>query len=141
MSPTSIVELLQAIEARLSTIPGLRVSDVVPDAINPPQAIIGVPEITSYRETMGRARWVLTPTVTVLVSKAGPGRSGQLKLAAYASTTGPDSIPAAIESDQTLGGFAEAAIVESFRPLGMEEVGIIGYDGGVFGLKVVIPGK
>lgn len=127
------------IETRLATISGLRTSEITPDQINPPQAIVGVPDIPEYRLTFGRGRFQLAPTVTVLVS-AALDRIGQLKLASYANATGASSIPAAIEGDRTLGGIVEECFVEDFRVLGFEEVGAIGYYGGVFQLRVVAPG-
>ncbi len=140
MAVTTIEDILKALETRLETIPGLRASDIVPGQINPPQAIVGVPEITSYRETMGRGYWTIRPTVTVFVS-AGVDRAGQLKLAKYASVSGSESIPVILESDQTLGGVAKTVVVESFRPLGFEEYGELGYYGGVFTVKITVSGK
>lgn len=127
------------IEARLATIAGLRTSEITPDQISPPQAIVGVPDIPEYRITFGRGRFQIAPTVTILVS-AALDRIGQLKLASYANATGASSIPAAIEGDRTLGGIVEECKVDDFRVLGLEEVGAIGYFGGVFSLTVVAPG-
>lgn len=136
---TTIAQIMEGIEARLETIPGLRASAIVPDQINPPMAIVGVPPIDSYRATMRRGIWVVEPTVTVLVS-AALDRAGQMLLAEYASVSGERSIPAAIEADRTLGGVVDDCIVDSFRPLGAEEVGAITYYGGVFGLQVAASG-
>ncbi|WP_157251116.1 hypothetical protein [Nonomuraea typhae] len=138
MAPT-IAQVMQGIEARLATIAGLRVDDVVPDQINPPAALVGVPPIPTYHQTMGRGRFMLEPTVTVLVS-AAVDRAGQLALAGYANPTGPLSVLAAIEGDRTLGAVVEDCIVIDFRPLGLEEVGQIGYYGGVFTLRVIALG-
>lgn len=135
----TIVQIMQGIEGRLSTIDGLRVAAISPDQINPPQAVVGVPVIDSYHQTMGRGRIHLAPTVTVLVS-AGLDRVGQQRLAGYANPTGGQSIVAAVEADKTLGGVVEDCIVVSFRPLGLEEVGLVGYYGGVFDLRVIATG-
>lgn len=135
----TIEQIMQGIETRLATISGLRVSDTTPDQINPPQAFVGVPNIPNYHGTMGRAKFPIEPTVTVLVS-ATLDRVGQLKLASYANPTGDSSIVAAIEADRTLGGIVDDCIVDSFRPLGLEEVGLIGYYGGVFALRVIARG-
>ena len=139
MAPT-IAEVMQAIETRLKTINGLRTDDIQSDQINPPQAIVGVPPIPSYHATMGNGRFLLEPTVTVLVS-ANVDRVGQLALAGYANPTGPTSIKAAIEDDRTLGGVVDDCIVTEFRPLGMEEVGQIGFYGGEFTLRVIASGS
>ncbi|MEU8379776.1 hypothetical protein [Streptosporangium sp. NPDC048865] len=136
---TTIADLMLGIEARLATVPGLRTSAIAPDQINPPTAIVGVPPIEAYRETMRRGTYVVEMTVTVLVS-AAIDRVGQMLLAEYASPVGERSIPAAIEADRTLGGIAQECVVDSFRPLGLEEYGAIGYYGGTFGLRVAASG-
>lgn len=139
MTATTIVGLMTGIETALKTISGLRVAAYVADQINPPQAIVGVPPIPNYRETFGRGVWSLAPTVTVLVS-ATLDRPGQLALASYADVTGARSIPAAIESDTTLNSEVCSCTVTSFRPLGLEQVGLLKYYGGVFSLSVVAKG-
>lgn len=138
MAP-SIVDVMTGIEARLETIPGLRTSEYIPDQINPPVAIVGVPPIPDYHVTMGRGRFLLEPTVTILVS-AALDRTGQRALAEYANPTGERSIVAAIEADKTLGGAVHDCIVVSFNPLGLEDVGSIDYYGGIFTLRVVASG-
>lgn len=138
MAPT-IRQVLLGIEARLATIPGLQTSPVMPDQITPPAAFVGLPAIPNYHATMGRGRFDLEPTVTVLVS-ATISKDGQLALADYANPTGTTSVLAALESDRTLGGVVEDCIVIDFRPLGMEEVGLIGYFGGVFTLRAIASG-
>lgn len=142
MAPT-IEQVMDGIEARLATISGLRVSDVVPDSVNvtgnAAAAIVGVPPIPSYHVTMGRGRFSLEPTVTVLTS-AEYSRIGQKKLAGYANPTGATSIVAAVEGDKTLGGVVDDCIVVDFRPLGIEEAAQIGYFGGVFTLRVQASG-
>jgi hypothetical protein len=132
----SLEAIMQGIEARLATIPGLRVSDTVPGAVNPPQAVVGVPPVDSYVTSLGGVRPTLAPTVTVLVS-AAMDRTGQLALAAYADPSGPLSVPAAIAADPTLGGVVGGCQVTRFDPLGVEEVGLVGYFGGRFTLRVL----
>jgi len=127
------------VETRLATISGLRVAEYKPDQINPPQAVVGVPPIPDYRRAFGRGIFAVDPTVTVLVS-AAMDRAGQIKLASYADVTGANSIPAAIEADKTLGLTGVECYVLSFQPLGLEEVGVIGYYGGVFQLRCIVPG-
>ncbi len=131
----TLEEILAAVEARLDTIQGLSVADMVPGAINPPQAIVGVPEIGDYRGALAGRRPFLQPTVTILVSSA-ISSIGQHQLARYASPDGPESIARVVDDDRTLGGVVGDCYVASFRPLGLEEVGVIGYFGGIFVLKV-----
>lgn len=138
MVPT-LNDVLTGIEDRLETIQGLRVSSFIADQVNPPAALVGVPPIESYRATMQRGRVVFTPSVFVFVS-AALDRIGQRLLSEYADVTGDKSIPLAIEGDRSLGGVAEDCVVNSFRPLGLDEVGQIGYYGGVFDLMVIVKG-
>lgn len=138
MAPT-IEAVMAGIEDRLDTIDGLRVSDISADQINPPQAIVGVPPIPQYHASMSRGIFRLEPTVTVFTS-AALDRTGQRALAGYANPTGATSVIAAIEGDKTLGGVVDDCIVVSFEPLGLQEVGLIGYYGGRFQLRVVAEG-
>lgn len=137
----TLQQILVGVEGRLQTIPGLRLpgTGLVVDQVNPPAAVVGIPPIDSYRETMRRGKWLIQPTITVLVS-ASLDRTGQLALAEYADHTGPRSIITAVEGDRTLGGTVDDCIVQSFRPLGLEEVGLIGYYGGEFTLLVAASG-
>ena len=139
MTAPTILEIMQGIETRLKTIDGLRTSWYVADQINPPQAVVGCPPIENYRQAMGRGSFELRPEVYILVS-AAIDRVGQALLAGFANPTGATSIPAAIEGDRTLGGKAQDCVVDSFRPLGAEEAGFIGYYGGVFSLRVIASG-
>lgn len=132
----TIAEVMAGIETRLQTVNGLRTRDVSPDQIVPPCAIVGVPPI-DYLEVMGQSTYTIRPTITVFTS-AAHNRAGQRLLAGYADFSGAGSILAAIQADQTLGGKADYCVVESFRPLGLEEVGIVGYFGGVFQLVVSV---
>lgn len=131
----SIRQILEGIEERLATT-GLRSYAFVKDNIAPPAAVVGVPPIESYQEAYGRGKYSFQPTITVLTS-AALDRTGQLDLADYASVSGSLSVFAAIEADRTLGGAAEDCQVVSFRPLAQEEVGAIGYYGGLFVLNVL----
>lgn len=114
-------------------------SDTLEGDISPPWAMIGVPPISNYHATMGRARFEVEPTISVFTSK-GWDRTGQLQLASYANPTGAKSIIAAVEADKTLGGVVEDCIVVSFRPIGIEEFAEIGYFGGVFTTRIIARG-
>lgn len=140
MAAPTIKEVMEGIQARLQTIDGLRITAYAADQINPPSAMVTVPPIPQYHATMKRGRMTLDPSVIVLTS-AALDRVGQLDLADYANPTGAKSIIAAIEADPTLGGVVDNCKVISFRPLGMQEVGMIGYYGGIFELKAVADGS
>lgn len=138
MTAPSIASIMAGIETRLRTITGLNTSDISPGQITPPCAIVGIPPIPNYHATFGRAKWELSPTITVLTSTT-MDRAGQLLLAGYADHSGATSVAGAIEGDPTLGGIVDFCIVDDFRPLGLEEVGLLGYYGGVFSLRIVAP--
>lgn len=135
----TIEQIMAGIETRLATISGLRTSDTLAPQISPPWAMVGVPPVENYHATMGSRRFELNPTISVFTSTSWD-RTGQLKLAGYANQTGSTSIRAAVEADRTLGGVVEDCVVDSFRPINIEEFGEIGYFGGVFQLRVFARG-
>jgi hypothetical protein len=140
MAAATLLDIMDGLEARLATVSGLRTTDVSPGQISPPCAIVGVPDIPEYRTTMTRGYWRPDPSITVLVS-ATLDRIGQRLLAEFAAPSGTRSIAAAIEADRTLGGRVDECYVASFRPLGLDEVGLIGYFGGVWTVTVSAPGR
>lgn len=140
MAAPTLQQVMEAIETQLQAIPGLRTAAYVADQVNPPTAIVGVPNIDEYHATFARGRMSLEFQVWILVS-ASLDRIGQMALASFADATGENSVINAIESDKTLGGTVNDCIVLSFRSLGSEEVGQIGYYGGVFELRVVADGS
>lgn len=139
MAVPTVAEVLQGFEARLLTIEGLRVSAYIADQINPPQATVGVPPV-DYHKTFQRGRMQLDGEIYVFVSGA-LDRVGQMLLAEYANPTGTKSIISAVYGDKKLGGIVDDTIIRTFRPLGMEEVGLIGYFGGVFEWSVIAQGS
>lgn len=141
MAAPTVLAVLDGMEAVLRTISGLRVTDFAPGQITPPQAIVTVPPI-DYRRTYGAKRWKLEPTITVLVS-AALDRAGQRRLAEYADHTGAKSI------FQAFGGPGNGVDLDipgvvcyltDFAPLGWEQVGQIGYYGGVWNGVIEAPG-
>jgi hypothetical protein len=137
-APT-IGQIVEGIETRLETISGLRAVEYVPDAINPPQAVVDFSGDINYHETFIHGKQRLELTVIILVSRV-VDRVGNAALAAYASTTGTNSIHAAIEGDATLGGIVDDCTVTSFRRLGQQEIDGLGFYGGVFTLRVTAAG-
>ncbi|HEY5986996.1 MAG TPA: hypothetical protein VIV12_11570 [Streptosporangiaceae bacterium] len=140
MAAPTLLEVMQGLETRLATISGLQVSDTVPGEITPPAAMVGVPAIDNYHATMQRGRFQLSGQLWVFTS-AAVDRVGQEALAEYANPTGTKSVITAVYGDKTLGDKVEDTIIRTFRPLGMEEVGEIGYFGGVFEWEVIAVGS
>lgn len=131
--------IAEAMQAKLAGI-GLRATAESPGAINPPAAIVGVPAIPDYRATFGRGYVLITNWPITVLTSALLDRIGQESLAEYASWTGPKSVPLALEADKTLGGLIDDLAVQSFRPLGLDEVGLLGYFGGEFRVDMTMPG-
>lgn len=134
----TIEEIMTGLETRLATITGLRTTDYAPDNPQVPAAFPLVPAFT-YRETMGRGTYTLPFRIAVLVS-GQLDRIGQHKLAGYVNQTGDASIRAALEADKTLGGIVNDLVVDSFDPTGLDEVGLAGYIGGIFNVRVIASG-
>lgn len=140
MTAPTILQVMQGIETRLATVTGLNTSESHPGQITTPMAVVGVPPIDNYHVTMRNGTMDLTVPVLILVS-AALDTVGQQALAAYANPTGSSSIKAAIEADRTLGGVVDDCYVQSFTPLGIDEVNTIGYWGGRFMLYVAAGGS
>lgn len=138
--PVNLRAVMAGVAARLETIPGLRVASYTPDQINPPAALISVPEVTDYTAAMRGATVLLDVTVAVLVSAAND-RAGQLALADYADPAGPSSVAAAIWADRTLGGVVNDCHVTTFRSYGLTEVGQVAMYGGEFVIRVIASGR
>lgn len=115
---TSISDVRLGIAANLSTIPGLRVSQNVPDEINPPCAIVS-PDGTfiTYSTAFAGQADDLRFVVTVFVSRVW-SRTSQANLDAYADSTNVQGVKAAVESDPTLGGIADDTRVLEARNYG-----------------------
>lgn len=146
----TIDEIMTGLKDRLSGVDGLRAWPYQPDAPTLDKAAAWplVPAIPSYREAMRRGL-IVYPFRIVLLTGAQSERSGQLRLAQYASATGPRSIRAALEdgtdgegrSVKTLGGRVDDLIVDSFDPDGLQDVGLINYYGGTFSVRVMASGE
>lgn len=136
-------EIVDGIEGLLRSVEALRVSDTIgPDLPVSGQASVAVvlpPDVDDYRATMGRSKYELDVEVLVLVASV-VDRVGQRNLLRYASQTGSKSIRAAVESDPMLGGTCDTSFLKSFRHLGIEEVGVIGYFGGIFTIHLAASG-
>lgn len=140
MATPTILQVMTALESALDDISGLRTSEFIKDQMSPPFAMVGVPEIPDYHGAFRSGSMTISPRVYVFVSSV-VDRIGQTRLSEYADPVGSKSIKAAIEADPTLGGIVAQVMVKSFRPLGAEEMGALGYYGGVFDLYVVATGN
>lgn len=126
----NISALRSGIATNLSTISGLRVTDTIPDQINPPQAILSLSGV-SFDKAMHKGLTQYTFTLTVIVARQSE-RTGQAKLDSYVQSTGSNSIKLAVESDRTLGGAAYDCVVPQVTSYGVTTIGEINYISGEF---------
>ena len=89
--------------ANLQTIDKLRVSEEIPDQVNPPQAVISLTTV-EYDQAFGQGLTIYRFLVKLIASRASD-RWAQIRLDGYCSN-GDDSVKLAIESDKTLDGSA-----------------------------------
>lgn len=105
---TGVAEALRSIE-------GLRVYDFPSDRIEPPAAVLSLPE-TPYDVTLGGRFDEWTFPLWILVAKADD-RAAYGEMVDYLEAEGDRSIRAAIEADRTLGGACDTAAIIRTRPL------------------------
>ena len=91
-----------AMGTALSEVQNLRVRELIPALVVPPMAVVQ-PQDIEYDLNANRGVNRYTFTVTVFVVKADD-RSAQLRVDPFVSTSGPQSVKAALEADRTLGG-------------------------------------
>lgn len=126
---------MDAIGVRLASIVGLRVSDYQADSVNPPQAIVSLPETVDFDAVMGRGADRAVIPITVVVAKVSD-RAARDVIAQYVSGTGPLSIKAAVEGGNSdLGGAAQSVRVTTAR-IEVVTIGSIDYLGASFDCEV-----
>ena len=105
----TVSEITAAMKRALTAVEGLRISEWIPDQVNPPHATISLDGIDYHRSfAMGAPEHRFT--VSVIVGRASE-RAAQLRLDSYLSATGDYSIRQALEDDQTLAGVVQSLIV------------------------------
>lgn len=114
---TTLAQVRDGLEARLSMIAGLRVFDYVPDDVaGYPAAVIFPPINTDYSDDFGSGSFTVTFIVMLFVPSNIDRK--QLDLYALLDRTGTSSIYAAVETDRTLGGLAvDCRVVDAADPL------------------------
>lgn len=126
MTIPTLTEIVNAIEARLATIPDLNHYNHPPAAPNFPCAFVMPPPV-SYRLTM-RAGVISLQFEIVVMEGTSAGHEQQVRLYEFLDWAGDNSIFQALEADKTLGlgDQVSAAVNGDSRPLGLEEIG--GYE-------------
>ncbi len=107
----TVTELKNGLKTRLETIANLRAFAQQPDQVNPSLGGIAFPTLESitYHGAMRAGLVTHVFTISVIVGRAAE-RTTQNLMDTYLSYDG--GIRAAIEGDQTLGGYAQTLIVE-----------------------------
>jgi hypothetical protein len=99
----TIQDMRDGLAANIGTISGLRVSEEIPDQVNPPQAVISLTSVeydNAFKQGLTIYRFLVT-----LISSRASDRWAQIRLDGFCSN-GDDSVKLAIESDKTLSGSA-----------------------------------
>jgi hypothetical protein len=100
MATASVSEVAAALRTALADIEGLRVSEYIPDSLNPPLATVAIDDV-QYHTAFGYNAPRYTYNVSVIVARSSE-RIAQRRLDGYLSATGGQSVREAIEKDPTL---------------------------------------
>lgn len=123
----NLADVRAGLTSRLETIASMRVYDTVRSTINPPAAVVALSDgaVGADFDDAVTVNWA----VIVMLSRIDDQRS-QAVLDAHLSTTGADSILAAIAGDQTLDGAVDSAKVvgwdqpSTYTIAGIDYVGV-----------------
>lgn len=91
--------VMEEVATRLNTITDLRVTAHPVDTVNPPQAVVSLPEIT-FDETYGRGSDRYTLPVVLAIGKV-VDRAAMKNLAPYVAGAGAKSFKAVLEDEST----------------------------------------
>ena len=89
--------VMEALEARLGSIDGLRVFGWPVGSVTPPAAIVTYPETVRFDESYRRGADVMDPQVIILVPRP-VDRSSRGMISGYVSGSGTQSVKRALES-------------------------------------------
>lgn len=130
-----VEQIQQGLANAADTIAGLQCLPALPGAIEPP-TFAPVEFELAYHNTFSNARGLTDLTFTCGVY-APDTDEGRKLLVGFLTETGTGSIPAALESDKTLGGAAKTLIVQRVRgAYRLYEVGDTQYLGAMIDVRV-----
>lgn len=133
---SSILQIVQGLQARLETVSGLRAYDLLEGTPVLPAALI-LPEVDDYHATMGKDAALTELAVVVHVITTGPTRSVMKAVYAWLDPDSATSVRKAVEDGPTLGGVAADAVVKTGRAGFIDENGLT-YFGARFDVTVLI---
>jgi hypothetical protein len=114
-------------------VPGLRVSETIPDQPSPPMAVISL-ESVNYDQTFQRGMTEYLFTISVLSGRVAE-REAQRLLDSYIDP-GSATIKTAVESDKSLGGKVFDVRVSEMSNIGAVNLGETVYLGADFSVQV-----
>jgi hypothetical protein len=123
----NLSDIRKGLVGQLALVRGLRVSEHVPEQVNPPAAIITRAEV-DYTQNMsgGLTEWSMQ---VQLIAGRMADQQSQRQIDAWLSWDGDQSVRQAIEADRTLGGNCQTSRVTSADALSSIQVGDSEYIG------------
>lgn len=123
----NLSDIRRGLVGQLALVRGLRVSEHVPEQVNPPAAIITRAEV-DYTQNMsgGLTQWSMQ---IQLIAGRMADQQSQRQIDAWLSWDGDQSVRQAIEADRTLGGNCQTSRVTSADALSSVQVGDSEYIG------------
>jgi len=130
----TLSEIRSGLGDALRAIPGVMVAEHIPEQITPPLAVVMLNRVDFHRAMRGGD----TPWQFIVVLLAGRmgEKTGQMRLDDYLSWDGTQSVRAALEADQSLGGAADTCTVQAARAIQPFQVGDAAYFGVEFEVEV-----
>lgn len=123
----NLSDIRKGLVGQLALVRGLRVSEHVPEQVNPPAAIITRAEV-DYTQNMsgGLTEWSMQ---VQLIAGRMADQQSQRQIDDWLSWDGDQSVRQAIEADRTLGGNCQTSRVASADALSSVQVGDSEYIG------------
>ena len=126
MTTPSVEAIAEALAAALEAIPNVRVVPYLPDDPNPPCALVSI-DTVDYHAAFGDGAMPHNFTIHLLATRASV-RVAVAAIQGYMSNDGTNSVRAAIEADDTLGGVVSSVVVKRSgppAPVSVGEAGVI----------------
>jgi len=123
----NLSDIRKGLLGQLALVRGLRVSEHVPEQVNPPAAIITRAEV-DYTQNMsgGLTEWSMQ---VQLIAGRMADQQSQRQIDAWLSWDGDQSVRQALEADRTLGGNCQTSRVTGADALSSVQVGDSEYIG------------
>jgi hypothetical protein len=123
----NLSDIRKGLSGQLSLVRGLRVSEHVPEQLNPPAAVITRAEV-DYTQAMSGGLTMWSMQVQLVAGRMADQQS-QRQIDAWLSWDGDQSVRQALEADRTLGGNCQTSRVTTAEALATIQVGDSEYIG------------